>query len=283
MLARQPHQPARGGARSRRRGSAQACLTTNPADWPVNSQNSSTRLERGVSPTGSAGFRIGFLLHRPAGNVAVQQLDARLWPRATSGRPVVCTPPEWICDVETPTAMKKIHGPEHPQRSLAVLIDADNTSPKWAETLIQGNRDARRIARQRQHSSRDFSGSRLRSWENAVAGLAILQPSAVVRLPRGTPPRDITMVIDAVESHARLPALRRVLSWCLPTAIFSRLASRIREQRLQCVSRIGKQNTPDCVLSQRVQKIHPCRGLCSPMLGRASYSRMRDFGLIGSD
>ena len=55
---------------------------------------------------------------------------------------------------------------------LAVLIDADNTTPKWAEAIFEeiatlGEASVRRIYG-------DFSGPHLRSWEKKLAGLAVI-------------------------------------------------------------------------------------------------------------
>ena len=55
---------------------------------------------------------------------------------------------------------------------MAVLIDADNTAPKWAEAIFEeiatlGEASVRRIYG-------DFSGPHLRSWEKKLAGLALI-------------------------------------------------------------------------------------------------------------
>ncbi len=54
---------------------------------------------------------------------------------------------------------------------LAVLIDADNTSAKWADAIFEeiatlGEASVRRIYG-------DFSGPQLRGWEKKLAGLAV--------------------------------------------------------------------------------------------------------------
>ena len=59
---------------------------------------------------------------------------------------------------------------------LAVLIDADNTAPKWAEAIFEeiatlGEASVRRIYG-------DFSGPYLRSWEKKLAGLAVIPISS---------------------------------------------------------------------------------------------------------
>lgn len=57
--------------------------------------------------------------------------------------------------------------------SLAVLIDADNTSPRYAQAIFEeivtlGEANVRRIYG-------DFSGGRLAGWNEAIQALAILQ------------------------------------------------------------------------------------------------------------
>ena len=57
------------------------------------------------------------------------------------------------------------------QARLAVLIDADNTSAKWADAIFEeiatlGEASVRRIYG-------DFSGPQLRGWEKKLAGLAV--------------------------------------------------------------------------------------------------------------
>ena len=57
--------------------------------------------------------------------------------------------------------------------SLAVLIDAENTSARYAQALLEeivklGDANVRRIYG-------DFSGSRLAGWDAAMQSLAILQ------------------------------------------------------------------------------------------------------------
>ena len=58
-------------------------------------------------------------------------------------------------------------------KSLAVLIDADNTSTRYARAIFEeivkfGEANVRRIYG-------DFSGSRLSGWDSAIQSLAMLQ------------------------------------------------------------------------------------------------------------
>ena len=122
---------------------------------------------------------------------------------------------------------------------LAVLIDADNTAPKWAEAIFEeiatlGEASVRRIYG-------DFSGPHLRSWEKKLAGLAVI-PHQQFAYTKGKNSSDIALVIDAMDlmHTGRFDGFVLVSS----DSDFARLASRLREQGLQ-VFGIGRTNTPE--------------------------------------
>ena len=122
---------------------------------------------------------------------------------------------------------------------LAVLIDADNTAPRWAEAIFEeiatlGEASVRRIYG-------DFSGPHLRSWEKKLAGLALI-PHQQFAYTKGKNSSDIALVIDAMDlmHTGRFDGFVLVSS----DSDFARLASRLREQGLQ-VFGIGKTNTPE--------------------------------------
>ena len=122
---------------------------------------------------------------------------------------------------------------------LAVLIDADNTAPKWAEAIFEeiatlGEASVRRIYG-------DFSGPHLRSWEKKLAALAVL-PHQQFAYTKGKNSSDIALVIDAMDlmHTGRFDGFVLVSS----DSDFARLASRLREQGLQ-VFGIGRTNTPE--------------------------------------
>ena len=122
---------------------------------------------------------------------------------------------------------------------LAVLIDADNTAPKWAEAIFGeiatlGEASVRRIYG-------DFSGPHLRSWEKKLAGLALI-PHQQFAYTKGKNSSDIALVIDAMDlmHSGRFDGFVLVSS----DSDFARLASRLREQGLQ-VFGIGRTNTPE--------------------------------------
>ena len=121
---------------------------------------------------------------------------------------------------------------------LAVLIDADNTSPKWGEAIFRevatlGEASVRRIYG-------DFSGTRLRGWEKQLEGLAVV-PHQQFAYTQGKNSSDIALVIDAMDllHTGRFDGFVLVSS----DSDFTRLASRIREQGLP-VYGIGKNTTP---------------------------------------
>ena len=122
---------------------------------------------------------------------------------------------------------------------LAVLIDADNTAPKWAEAIFEeiatlGEASVRRIYG-------DFSGPHLRSWEKKLAGLAVI-PHQQFAYTKGKNSSDIALVIDAMDlmHTGRFDGFVLISS----DSDFARLASRLREQGLQ-VFGIGRTNTPE--------------------------------------
>ena len=121
---------------------------------------------------------------------------------------------------------------------LAVLIDADNTSAKWAEAIFHevarlGEASVRRIYG-------DFSGPYLRGWEQELEGHAVI-PHQQFAYTQGKNSSDIALVIDAIDllHTGRFDGFVLVSS----DSDFTRLASRIREQGLP-VYGIGKNDTP---------------------------------------
>lgn len=122
---------------------------------------------------------------------------------------------------------------------LAVLIDADNSSPKWAEAIFEeiaslGEASVRRIYG-------DFSRQQMSGWQDKLPMLALVphhQPANTV----GKNSSDIALVIDAMDllHSGRFDGFVLISS----DSDFTRLASRIREQGLD-VYGIGQQKTPE--------------------------------------
>lgn len=124
-------------------------------------------------------------------------------------------------------------------RSLAVLIDADNTSARYATAIFEeiatlGEANVRRIYG-------DFSGARLRTWDKAVQSLAILQHQQRSNTT-GKNAADIALVIDAMD----LMYKGRLDGFCLVSSDsdFTRLAQRLREDGL-VVYGFGERKTPE--------------------------------------
>src|SRR5258705_2222250 len=124
---------------------------------------------------------------------------------------------------------------------LAVLIDADNTSPRIAVGLFEeiakiGEASVRRIYG-------DFSGTRLKSWADILAQHAIV-PHQNFAYTTGKNASDIALVIDAMD----LLNSGRFDGFCLVSSDsdFTRLAARIREQGTD-VYRFGAQKTPESI------------------------------------
>lgn len=122
---------------------------------------------------------------------------------------------------------------------LAVLIDADNTSPKYTKAIfdeiaILGEASVRRCYG-------DFSSQQMAGWNKVQADFGIVphhSPANTV----GKNASDIALVIDAMDlMHSnRFDGFVLVSS----DSDFTRLASRIREQGLD-VYGMGMQKTPD--------------------------------------
>jgi len=122
---------------------------------------------------------------------------------------------------------------------LAVLIDADNASPRIAAGLFEeiaaiGEASVRRIYG-------DFSGSRLKSWSEVLSAHAIM-PHQNFANTVGKNASDIALVIDAMD----LLHSGRFDGFCLVSSDsdFTRLAARIREQGVD-VYGFGEQKTPE--------------------------------------
>lgn len=122
---------------------------------------------------------------------------------------------------------------------LAVLIDADNSSPRWAEAIFDeiaslGEASVRRIYG-------DFSRGQMSGWNERLPAMALVphhQPANTF----GKNSSDIALVIDAMDllHTGRFDGFVLVSS----DSDFTRLASRIREQGLD-VYGIGERKTPD--------------------------------------
>lgn len=122
---------------------------------------------------------------------------------------------------------------------LAVLIDADNASPRIATGLFEeiakiGEASVRRIYG-------DFSGTRLKGWSDILSTHAIM-PHQNFAYTSGKNASDIALVIDAMD----LLHSGRLDGFCLVSSDsdFTRLAARIREQGVD-VYGFGEQKTPE--------------------------------------
>ncbi|WP_137702572.1 NYN domain-containing protein [Marimonas lutisalis] len=122
---------------------------------------------------------------------------------------------------------------------LAVLIDADNTSPKWTKAIFDeiagmGEASVRRVYG-------DFSSQQMSGWNKVQAEFGLVphhQPANTV----GKNASDIALVIDAMDlmHSGRFDGFVLVSS----DSDFTRLASRVREQGLD-VYGIGARKTPE--------------------------------------
>src|SRR6201997_2543390 len=122
---------------------------------------------------------------------------------------------------------------------LAVLIDADNTSPRIAAGLFEeiatlGEASVRRIYG-------DFSSPRLKPWAEILQRYAI-DPYQQFAYTSGKNASDIALVIDAMD----LLHTGRFDGFCLVSSDsdFTRLASRLREEGAD-VYGFGAHKTPE--------------------------------------
>jgi len=122
---------------------------------------------------------------------------------------------------------------------LAVLIDADNASPKIAAGLFEeiakiGEASVRRIYG-------DFSAPRSKGWADILAKHAII-PQQQFAYTAGKNASDITLVIDAMD----LLHSGRFDGFCVVSSDsdFTRLAVRVREQGVEMFG-FGEQKSPE--------------------------------------
>ena len=128
---------------------------------------------------------------------------------------------------------------ENRLRRFAVLIDADNTSPRIAAGLFEeiakfGEASVRRIYG-------DFSSPRMKSWADILQKYAI-DPYQQFAYTTGKNASDIALVIDSMD----LLHSGRFDGFCLVSSDsdFTRLASRLREEGAD-VYGFGAQKTPE--------------------------------------
>lgn len=121
---------------------------------------------------------------------------------------------------------------------LAVLIDADNISPQWAEAIFEEISSLGQSAVRRIYG--DFSSNYLKGWADKLASLAIV-PHQQFANTTGKNSSDIALVIDAMDllHTGRFDGFVLISS----DSDFTRLASRIREQGLDIYG-IGQRKTP---------------------------------------
>jgi NYN domain/OST-HTH/LOTUS domain len=123
--------------------------------------------------------------------------------------------------------------------SLAILIDADNTSARYARAVFDeiaklGEANVRRIYG-------DFASDRLKGWREVLQPLAIV-PQQQFNYTTGKNASDITLVIDAMDLMHR----GGLDGFCLVSSDsdFTRLAQRLRENGA-AVFGFGAKKTPE--------------------------------------
>lgn len=124
-------------------------------------------------------------------------------------------------------------------KKLAILIDAENASPRisrglFEEVALLGEASVRRIYG-------DFSCGRLKGWSEILSAYAIVPQQHFANIA-GKNASDIALVIDAMD----LLHSGRFDGFCLVSSDsdFTRLAARIREQGID-VYGVGERKTPE--------------------------------------
>ncbi len=122
---------------------------------------------------------------------------------------------------------------------LAILIDADNTSPQYTKAIFEEIASLGEASVRRCYG--DFSSPQMRGWSKVTAEFGLVphhQPANTI----GKNASDIALVIDAMDllHTSRFDGFVLVSS----DSDFTRLASRIREQGLD-VYGIGQRKTPE--------------------------------------
>jgi uncharacterized LabA/DUF88 family protein len=130
----------------------------------------------------------------------------------------------------------------HDTPLLAVLIDADNTSPKFTKAIFDEIATLGEASVRRCYG--DFSSQQMSGWSRVQAEFGLVphhQPANTV----GKNASDIALVIDAMDlmHSGRFDGFVLVSS----DSDFTRLASRIREQGLE-VYGMGQMKTPDAFI-----------------------------------
>jgi len=145
--------------------------------------------------------------------------------------------------------------------SLAILIDADNTSARHARAIFEeiaklGEANVRRIYG-------DFADERLKGWREVMQPLAIV-PQQQFNNTTGKNAADITLVIDAMDLMHR----GGLDGYCLVSSDsdFTRLAQRLRETGA-VVYGFGAKKTPE-----------PFRNACSRFIYIENLSEASDDG-----
>ena len=139
------------------------------------------------------------------------------------------------------------------QSKLAVLIDADNVAPAYAEKLFSEVAKYGTATIKRAYG--DWTTPNLTGWKNILNQFAI-QPIQQDRDTVGKNATDIAMIIDAMD----LLYSAELNGFCLVSSDsdFTRLATRLRESRLT-VYGFGEQKTPQpfVVACEKFIKILP--------------------------
>ena len=121
---------------------------------------------------------------------------------------------------------------------LAILIDADNISPKYVKVILDEAATFGVAACKRIYG--DWSDVRLKSWKDALLNNSII-PIQQYSYTTGKNATDSAMIIDAMD----ILYSGKVDGFCLVTSDsdFTRLAMRLREENMYVIG-MGESKTP---------------------------------------
>ncbi len=127
--------------------------------------------------------------------------------------------------------------------SIALLIDSDNISPKYVETVFDELKDIGTVTIKRIYG--DWTLDSARSWKTLLPEYALM-PIQQYAYTQGKNSTDSAMIIDAMD----ILYSKEVDAFCLASSDsdFTRLAARLREEGKQVIG-MGESKTPKAFVS----------------------------------
>lgn len=130
-----------------------------------------------------------------------------------------------------------------PTLNIALLIDADNISPKYIETVFDELKNIGTVTIKRIYG--DWTQEQSKSWKSLLPAYALI-PMQQYAYTQGKNSTDSAMIIDAMD----ILYSKEVDAFCLASSDsdFTRLAARLREEGKQVIG-MGESKTPKAFVS----------------------------------